>query len=486
MSPHPTPQLSPTDASDVSPVHPVDQRPPALKLFLLGLQHVLAMYAGAVAVPLIVGGAMNQAGQLRPEDLAHLIVADLFICGIASIIQSVGLWRFGARLPLVQGVSFVAVAPMISIGSQYGITAIYGSVIVTGLAMMLLAPFFAQIIRYFPPLVTGTIITTIGLSLTSVAANWIRNTSVPESEQGAPMNFLLAGSTLVVVLLVHRFAPPQWRPMAVLSGIIGGTILAQVLGQTDWSRIATAEWVGVPRPFQFGLPQFEVAAIVTMLIVGLVIMTETASDLVAVGQIVDRPVDRRGLADGLRADGLATFLGGVFNTFPYSAYAQNVGLVSLSRVRSRYIVTAAGVMLAFLGLLPKLGSVIACIPSPVLGGAGIALFGMVTVSGIRTLSTIKIDETRALIIAVSITVALLPSVSPTLYDNIPEAIGMLAHSGIASGAICVILLNLLLNRKNNGHLADPVIGNGHVQRGETARDGRAEPASLPDAEPARR
>lgn len=452
----PTSQFPPGDPeTNAAPdLHPVDQVPPTRRLVLLGIQHVLAMYAGAVAVPIIVGGAMIQAGELRPEDLAHLIVADLFICGVASIIQSVGLCRFGSRLPLVQGVSFVAVSPMISIGSQYGVTAIYGSVIVTGLVMMLAAPFFSKVLKYFPPLVTGTIITTIGLSLASVSANWIINTSAPEEERGAPVNFVLAGATLIFVILLHRFSTARWRPMAVLFGIIGGTVLAQLLGQTSWSRIGEAEWFGVPQPFQFGLPQFEISAIVTMLIVGLVIMTETASDLVAVGEIVDRPITRRRLADGLRADGLATFLGGIFNTFPYSAYAQNVGLVSLSRIRSRYVVTAAGVFLALLGLLPKLGAVVATIPSPVLGGAGIVLFGMVTVSGIRTLSTVKLNETQALIVAVSITIALLPSVSPTLYDKLPDVIAMIAHSGIAAGATCVIILNLLINRKNNAHIAD--------------------------------
>ncbi|MDN6677571.1 solute carrier family 23 protein, partial [Corynebacterium variabile] len=143
------PETAGTD--EATPVHPVDQRPPLPRLIILGLQHVLAMYAGAVAVPLIVGGALINAGQFDAADLHHLVVADLFVAGIASVIQSIGLWRFGAKLPLMQGVSFVAVAPMISIGSEHGVTAIYGSVIVTGVVMILVAPLFAKIVRYFPP-----------------------------------------------------------------------------------------------------------------------------------------------------------------------------------------------------------------------------------------------------------------------------------------------------------------------------------------------
>ncbi|HCT15585.1 MAG TPA: purine permease, partial [Corynebacterium nuruki] len=296
VSSHDTPDLP----------HPVDQRPPLGRLIILGLQHVLAMYAGAVAVPLIVGGALIQAGQFNAGDLHHLVVADLFVAGIASVVQSVGLWRFGAKLPLMQGVSFVAVAPMISIGSEHGVTAIYGSVIVTGVVMILVAPLFAKIVRYFPPLVTGTIITVVGLSLLSVAAGWVFNGSAAESDRGTTQNFLLAVIALVVVILIHRFAPPAFRSLAVLGGIIVGTVVGQFLGATDWSQVGPAEWVGVPTPFQFGAPTFEIASILTMVLVGLVIMTETTGDIIAIGDVVKKPVDAKTLSDGLRADGLST------------------------------------------------------------------------------------------------------------------------------------------------------------------------------------
>jgi xanthine permease len=433
--------------------HPVDQRPPLGRLIILGLQHVLAMYAGAVAVPLIVGGALIQAGQFDARDLHHLVVADLFVAGIASVVQSVGLWRFGAKLPLMQGVSFVAVAPMISIGSEHGVTAIYGSVIVTGVVMILVAPLFAKIVRYFPPLVTGTIITVVGLSLLSVAAGWVFNGAAPESDRGTTQNFLLALTALVVVILIHRFAPPAFRSLAVLGGIIVGTVVGQFLGATDWSQVGPAEWVGVPTPFQFGAPTFEIASILTMVLVGLVIMTETTGDIIAIGDVVKKPVDGKTLSDGLRADGLSTVLGGIFNTFPYTAFAQNVGLVSLSRIASRFVVTAAGVILVLLGLLPKMGAVVTGIPAPVLGGAGVALFGMVTASGIRTLSTVAWNETRALIVGVSVAVAMLPSVQPGLYGKLPDELGMILDSGISAGAVVVIVLNLLLNRQDGGHLA---------------------------------
>ncbi|WP_291480021.1 nucleobase:cation symporter-2 family protein [Corynebacterium sp.] len=434
--------------------HPVDQRPPLARTFILGLQHVLAMYAGAVAVPLIVGGALVAAGQFDAGDLHHLIVADLFVAGVASVVQSLGVWRFGARLPLVQGVSFVSVAPMIAIGSEHGITAIYGSVIATGVVMMLVAPFFARVVRYFPPLVTGTIITVVGLSLLSVAAGWIFDRDAPAGDQGSVRNLLLALGTLVTVICIHRFAPAAWRSVAVLGGIVAGTVAGVVVGAADFSSVADADWVGVPAPFQFGTPTFDIASILTMVLVGLVIMTETSGDIVAVGDITGRRATARTLADGLRADGLATFLGGVFNTFPYSAFAQNVGLVSLSRVASRYVVTASGLILVVLGLLPKVGEVATGIPAPVLGGAAVALFGMVAVSGVRTLSTVTWTETRALIVGVSLAVAMLPTVFDGLYANLPAEVEMVLDSGITVGAVTVVLLNLLLNREGGGHLAE--------------------------------
>ncbi|WP_301521094.1 nucleobase:cation symporter-2 family protein [Corynebacterium sp.] len=424
------------------------------RTFILRPQHVLAMYAGAIAVPLIVGGALVAAGEFEAEHMHHLIVADLFVAGIASVIQSLGFWRFGSRLPLIQGVSFVSVAPMIAIGSEHGITAIYGSVIATGIVMMLVAPFFAKVVKYFPPLVIGTIITVVGLSLLAVAAGWLFNQNGPESEQGTVENFLLALVTLIAVVCIHRFAPLAWKSMAVLGGIVIGTVIGLAVGASDFSAVGDADWFGVPAPFQFGVPTFEIISILTMVLVGLVIMTETAGDIVAVGDITGRRATGRTLADGLRADGLATMLGGVFNTFPYSAFAQNVGLVSLSRVASRYVVTAAGLILIVLGLLPKVGEIATGIPQPVLGG--IALFGMVVASGIRTLYTVTWNETRALIVGVSIALAMLPTAFEGIYANLPTELEMILDSGITVGAVAVILLNLLLNREGNGHLAEPV------------------------------
>ncbi|MGW5302977.1 nucleobase:cation symporter-2 family protein [Streptomyces griseoluteus] len=423
-------------------VHPVDEIPPVRQLAAFGLQHVLAMYAGAVAVPLIVGGALR----LSPADLAYLITADLLVCGVATLIQCVGFWRFGVRLPIMQGCTFAAVSPMVLIGTTGGgLPAIYGSVIVAGLAIMLLAPVFGRLLRFFPPLVTGTVILIIGVSLLPVAGNWAAG-GAGAKDFGAPRNLALAAFVLLVVLAVQRFAPPFLARVAVLTGIVVGVAVAVPLGFTDFGGVTDADWVGISTPFHFGAPEFRVSAIVSMLVVALVTMTETTGDLIAVGELTGREVQPRSLADGLRADGLSTVLGGVFNTFPYTAYAQNVGLVGMTRVRSRWVVAAAGALLVVLGLLPKLGAVVAAVPAPVLGGAGLVMFGTVAASGLRTLARVDFRDNHNLtVVAVSVAVGMLPVGVPTVYAKFPDWFQTVMNSGISAGCLTAIVLNLLFN-----------------------------------------
>ncbi|ANW66244.1 purine permease [Mycobacterium sp. djl-10] len=458
---------------------PVDDIPPLMRLLPLGIQHVLAMYAGAVAVPLIVGGAMVGAGQLQQSDIVHLIMADLFVAGIATIIQAVGFWRFGVRLPLMQGVTFAAVGPMITIGTAHGVTAIYGSVIACGVFMMLLAPVFGRLIRFFPPLVTGTIILIIGVSLMRVAAGWFGGGT--GADFGDPAAVGMGFFTLVVIIAIERFAPEGLRRVSILLGLLIGTVVAVPLGMTDWSHMGDYGWVGFVTPFQFGLPSFQVSSIIALLIVGIVIMTETTGDIVAVGEIVDEKITPRRLADGLRADGLGTVIGGVFNTFPYTAFAQNVGLVAITGVKTRHVATVAGLILVLLGLLPKMAAVVEGIPLPVLGGAGVALFGMVAASGVRTLAKVRFDNTNILVVAISVGVAMLTeaklyytdreladtpvNVALDLYATFPDWFQTIFHSGISAGALTAIVLNLLLRRGADAPESDSGLAGHDAPRG---------------------
>jgi NCS2 family nucleobase:cation symporter-2 len=425
-------------------VHPVDRVLPIGQLLIYGLQHVLAMYAGAVAVPLIVASALK----LSQEQLIYLINADLFTCGIATLIQTLGLGRLrvGIKLPIVQGCTFAAVTPMILIGSAHGLTAIYGSIIVAGLITILLSPVFSRLIRFFPPVVTGSVITIIGISLLPVAVNWAGGGNPSAPDFGNVEYIVVAFIILVFVLLIYRFFKGFIGSIAILLGLVVGTLLAIPLGLTNFSGVGQAAWIGITTPFHYGLPTFDLASIVSLTIVMLVTMVETTGDIIAVGEIVDKPITRQGLTSGLMADGLSTILGGILNAFPYTAYAQNVGVVGLTGVRSRFVVATAGGILIILGLFPKLAGIVASIPQPVLGGAGLALFGIVAASGIKTLSKVSFEGNyNLLIVAISVGIGLISLGSPTFYHKFPDWLQIILNSGISAGSITAILLNLFLN-----------------------------------------
>ncbi len=403
---------------------------------------MLAMYAGAVAVPLILANAIG----LSEEQLIYLINADLFTCGVATLIQTVGFWKVGFRLPIIQGVTFTAVTPMILIGQAAGLTAIYGSVIVAGVITFLVSPYFSRLLRFFPPVVTGSIITIIGVSLLPVAVTWAGGGDPNAEDFGSPGNIALALAVLIIILIIYRFFGGFISRIAVLLGLIIGTIVAAVLGVTDFGAVGEAAAFGITTPFFFGLPTFQFAAILSMVLVMLVTMVETTGNAVAVGEIVDRQVSEDDLNAGLRADGLSTALGGVLNAFPYTAYAQNVGLVRLTGVRSRWVVAAAGGFLILLGLFPKLAAVVAAIPLPVLGGAGFALFGTVAATGIRTLSRVDFERNaNVIIVAISLALGIIPVAAQDFYAGFPPGMQIVLNSGITAGSIAAIVLNVAFN-----------------------------------------
>jgi len=424
--------------------HPVDEKLPLNQMFLYGLQHVLAMYAGAVAVPLILVNALG----LEKDQLIYLINADLFTCGLATLIQTLGFWNMGIKLPIIQGVTFAAVTPMILIGKEHGLTGIYGSVMVAGIIVYFVSPYFSRLIRFFPPVVTGSIITIIGVSLLPVAVRWAGGGS-PGAKDFGNLHFLgLAFLVLVLVIFFYRYFTGFLSNIAVLLGLAAGTLIAIPFGLVNFSGISNAAWVGITTPFAFGLPVFDLPSILAMTVVMLVVMTETTGDFIAVGEIVDKPIKQDMLTRGLKADGFSTLLGGLLNAFPYSAYAQNVGLVGLTRVRSRYVVAAAGIILVVLGLFPKAAAIVASIPAPVLGGAGIAMFGMVMASGIKTLSKVGFDDNHNLmVVAISIAVGLIPLAVPNIYQQFPGSLQIIFNSGITVGSVTAIVLNGVLNKR---------------------------------------
>ncbi|MDR3031962.1 MAG: purine permease [Kitasatospora sp.] len=444
-------RTTPTTDDGSTPTHPVDEVLSPPKLFGTGLQHVAAMYAGVVAPPLIVGAGVG----LTPGELALLISASLFTAGLATLLQTLGVWRIGARLPFVNGVSFAGVAPMLAIakgsieskgGPKDALPVIFGAVIVAGVLCFLAAPYFCRLVRFFPAVVQGTVITLIGVSLLPVAVNWARGGSPGAPGYGSAKAVGLAAFTLAAVVLGNRLLRGFWQQMSLLIGLAVGTAAAFPLGLADFSKIGEAQVFALPSPFHFGGPQFDAAAIVSMCIVMVVSMTESTADMLALGRIVDREADEPTLAAGLRADGLATAVSPVFNGFACSAFAQNIGLVALTKVRSRFVVAAGGGILVLLGLFPVLGSIVSLVPQPVLGGAGIVLFGTVAASGIRTLAEAGMESTsHTILVSVSLGVGIIPIAVPSFYDGFPEAVRTLMHSGISAGCLAAVLLNLLFH-----------------------------------------
>lgn len=418
-------------------------RLPWLQQLLVSLQHVLLMYGGAVAVPLIVG----QAAGLSRDEIAFLINADLLVAGIATLLQSLGIGPMGIRMPVMMGASFAAVSSMVVMAGMPGVgmTGIFGATIAAGAFGLLIAPFVCRIVRFFPPLVTGTVITAIGLSLFPVAVNWAGGGSTT-SQFGAVHYLGIAASVLATILLVNRFLRGFWVNVSVLIGMGLGYALAGALGMVDLSGMAAAPVVQVVTPNHFGMPTFSLAPILSMCLVVVIIFVESAGMFLALGRITGETVDPKRLRRGLLCDAGATFLAGFMNTFTHSSFAQNIGLVQMTGVRSRHVTAIAGLILIALSLLPKAAFLVASIPAAVLGGAGLAMFGMVAATGIKILQEADIaDRRNQLLVAVSIGLGMIPVVRPEFFAQLPHWLEPITHSGIALATLSAVTLNLLFN-----------------------------------------
>ena len=438
--------------------HAVDEMFPVPRLLTLGLQHVLVMYAGAVAVPLIIGRALK----LPPEEVAFLISADLFTCGLASVIQSYGIPYAGIRLPVMMGVTFAAVGPMLSMAADpaIGVLGIYGSVIAAGIFGVLIAPFVSRLLPLFPPVVTGTIILVIGISLMRVAINWAAGGQptimkvvdgipgqFPNPAYGGLQGLGLALFTLALILALIRWGSGFVANVSVLLGIIGGAVVAAALGLMHFDKVGHAAWFAFVTPFHFGIPQFHLVPIMTMCIVMIVVMIESLGMFLALSEMTGKVIDQAELARGLRADGIGTLLGGIFNTFPYSSFSQNVGLIGITGVRSRWVTVTGGCIMIVLGLLPKSAALVEAIPQTVLGGAGIVMFGMVAATGARILTEVNFRDNRfnLYVVAISVGFGTITMVSPNFFKNMPAAIHPLLDSGILMAALVSVILNLFFN-----------------------------------------
>jgi xanthine permease len=448
-------------------IHPVDEMLPAPRLLALGLQHVLVMYAGAVAVPLIIGRALK----LPPQDVAFLISADLFACGLATLVQCIGFPGVGIRLPVMMGVTFASVGPMLSMAAnpEIGLLGIYGSVIAAGIFGMIVAPFISRLLPLFPPVVTGTIILVIGISLMRVGINWAgggipmlsktidgMSYSFANPGYGQLQGLGIALFVLVVILGLIKWGTGFLANVSVLLGIVAGAILATILGVMTFDKVASAAWVDIVLPLHFGMPKFYLVPIVTMCIVMIVVMIESLGMFLALGEMTGKVVGRDALTRGLRADGVGTFLGGIFNTFPYTSFSQNVGLVGVTGVRSRWVTIAGGVIMLVLGLLPKMAALVEAVPQVVLGGAGLVMFGMVAATGARILTAVdfKTNQRNLFVVAISVGFGMIPLVSPNFFNALPHELHPLLESGILLCALAAVTLNAFFNGVGSAETAE--------------------------------
>ncbi|WP_213307533.1 nucleobase:cation symporter-2 family protein [Paraburkholderia sacchari] len=426
--------------------HPVDRILPWRQMLTLGMQHMLVAYIGAIAVPLIVASALK----MSPADTTVLISTALFCSGISTIFQTVGAWKLGVKLPILQGVAFSSVGPVIAIGLTPGIgfTGVCGAVIGAGLFTAFAAPLVGRLRRFFPPVVTGCIVTVIGLQLFPVAYQWVGGGGNVDKEAFGSLPFL--GVTLLVatvILLINRFGSPFVRNLSVLIGLVVGTGLAVALGMGHYANVAATPWFTLPMPFYFGTPQFSIVPIATMAVVMIVQMVESMGLFVAIGDIVDKEVSEEDVVRGLRANGVASAIAGMFAAFPFIAFMENVGLVILTGVRSRWIVATSGVLMCAVALVPKVGAIVAATPSAALGGAGIAMFGVVVAAGVQTLAKVDFENNRynVLIVGFTIATALIPVMTPQVFAHMPAWTQPFLHSGVVLACLVSVVLNAVLN-----------------------------------------
>ncbi|HER5492943.1 TPA: purine permease [Streptococcus pyogenes] len=408
---------------------------------VLGLQHVLSMYAGSILVPIMIAGALGYSAR----ELTYLISTDIFMCGVATFLQLKLTKHTGVGLPVVLGCAFQSVASLSIIGAQQGSSAMFGALIASGIYVILVAGIFSKIARFFPPIVTGSVITVIGLSLVGVAmGNMGDNVKEPTAQ-----SMMLSLLTIVIILLVQKFTKGFVKSISILIGLVAGTLVSAMMGLVDTTPVVEASWIHVPTPFYFGMPTFEITSIVMMCIIATVSMVESTGVYLALSDLTNDQLDEKRLRNGYRSEGIAVFLGGLFNTFPYTGFSQNVGLVQISGIKTRRPIYYAAGILVVIGLLPKFGAMAQMIPRPVLGGAMLVLFGIVALQGMQMLNRVDFqkNEYNFIIAAVSISAGLGFN-GTNLFTSLPETAQMFLTNGIVIATLTSVVLNLVLNGKD--------------------------------------
>ncbi|MEZ8482607.1 MULTISPECIES: nucleobase:cation symporter-2 family protein [Vibrio] len=424
-------------------LYTLNERPPHGLTFLLALQHMLASIGGIVAVPLIVGASIG----LPNTEIVSLINAALLASGIVTVAQCLGFGPIGIRLPVVMGSSFAFLGVAISIGNEGGVAAIMGSALIGSFVVIGASFYMDKVRKLFPTVVSGVVVTLIGLTILPVAMNWVGD-SPANTEQFATLpKLFLALISLGIVVGVSVYCKGAVAASAIVIGLAGGYIVALSLGMVDLEQISSAAWVGGPEPFKYGFT-FSASAIISMSLVYIVVIAEATGDFMALGNNCQTQVSGKDLKRGLLGDGLGSTLSSILTAMPLASFSQNVGIVGITGVASRYVVAATGGLLILGGLFPKLAAIAVTIPKPVLGGVGFVMFGMIAYAGIRMLIKAADTKRNALVICVGLASGLAVTFEPRLLQHLPHDLANFLHSGITTGTIMTVLLNLVLPKSS--------------------------------------
>ncbi|WHP46815.1 nucleobase:cation symporter-2 family protein [Mannheimia bovis] len=429
-------------------LYPVDSKPPFGLTLLLAAQHLLAALGGIIAVPLVIGNVLN----LPASDIIVLVNAALLVSGIVTIIQCQGIGPIGLRLPSVMGTSFTFVAAALAIGfSEHGVAGIMGASLVGSLVMIIGSFFMPYVRKLFPPVVTGVVVMMIGLSLIPVAVDWFAGGQRGDAHYADPANLAMATFVLVLVVILVQWGKGIFSAAAIVIGMMVGYVVALALGWINFDNVKSADMVAIPQPLHFGLA-FPISGIIGMSIAYLVTIVESSGNFLALGNATQTEITGKHLRGGVLCDGLGSAFAAIMSTTPFSSFAQNIGVISLTGVASRYVVTVMGCLLVLAGIFPWFGALIVSIPTPVLGGAGLMMFAMIIAAGIQMLDKVERSKRNGLIIAISIGCGLAVTTRPELLDKLPSFVKEVFGSGITVGSLFALILNLILPKDENKEL----------------------------------
>lgn len=435
--------MSKNNENTIGLTYQVDDNPSLPKKILFGLQHIFAAFSGIVVVPLVIAGSLGFDSTMTTA----LISASILASGIATIVQARGIGKVGSKVACIMGTDFTFVSPAISVGQTLGMAGIVGATILGSFFEIILSYFIKPLMKFFPPIVTGTVVCLIGLTLLPVSIDWAAGGS-GAADYGSLKNLSIAIIVMVITLVLNSYGKGMLSSASILIGMTIGYLICIPLGMVDFSAVKEATWFSMPKIFQYGVV-FNWKALLAFIPAYFVTTIETVGCLKAIGETSNIEMDEKRVGAGVLADGVGSIVGATVGSFSNTSFSQNVGLISLTKVASRHVAVMAGTLLVILGLFPKLAGLINGIPQPVLGGVGIVMFGTVAAAGIKTLSRVKLNDRNLLIIATSIALGLGVTFRPEVISQLPEGLQMIFASGISTGTIVSLILNLVLKESKD-------------------------------------